>query len=71
MDHLQTQGIASVQAAQSMPMIAYFSMRYGWPNADFANAAYADQCAIALPIFPGMTLADQAAVIESMCSFKP
>jgi len=68
--HLTENGIASVQAAQSMTEIAYYHRRYGWRAADFPNAIMADKSAVALPIFPTLAEADQDRVIAAIRAFK-
>ena len=69
--HLGDRGIASVQGAQAMPMIAYYHRRYGWEPRDYPIAFAADQASVALPIYPGLSQNDQARVVESLRSFQP
>jgi dTDP-4-amino-4,6-dideoxygalactose transaminase len=69
--HLHDNGIAAVQAAQSMAAVAYYRNKYGWKPGDFPNALMADQTSMALPIYPGLTESDQDSVAAALRSFIP
>ena len=42
--------------------------KYGLESDDFPNAHAANDCSISLPLFHGMTGAEQAYVIEQVCA---
>lgn len=69
--HLGEDGIASVQGAQAMATIDFYSRKYGWNPYDFPMAFWADRASVALPVYPDLILDDQEYVIQSMRSFKP
>ncbi len=49
-----------------MTAIDYYRARHGWRDADFPNAVLADRCALALPLFPGMSAAQQETVAAAI-----
>jgi dTDP-4-amino-4,6-dideoxygalactose transaminase len=54
-----------------MASIGYYHRKYGWdPNA-YPAALQADTSTISLPIYPGLSEAEQARVIQAVCSFRP
>jgi dTDP-4-amino-4,6-dideoxygalactose transaminase len=71
LDHLGSYGVASVQAAQAMPTIAFYRRKYGWRPQDFPNAIKADAGSVALPIYPGLSRDSQDRVIDAVRCFVP
>ena len=69
--HLAESGIGAVQGAQSMASVGYYRRKYGWKPGDFPVALMADAQSVALPMFPGLTEADQNRVIRAVRSFHP
>ncbi|MBJ6609719.1 MAG: DegT/DnrJ/EryC1/StrS family aminotransferase [Candidatus Thiothrix moscowensis] len=64
MDSLQQQGISTRPATHSVPMLSFYREKYGHQPADFPNTWAANDCSISLPLFHGMTEAEQDYVIE-------
>jgi perosamine synthetase len=69
MDQLQTAGISTRPATHAVHMLGYYRDEYGHQAADFPNAYAANHCSISLPLFHGMTEAEQGYVIQ--CVLNP
>lgn len=63
MDRLQQHGISTRPATHAVHMLAYYRDKYGLAPEDFPNAYAANDCSISLPLFHGMTEAEQDHVI--------
>jgi perosamine synthetase len=63
MDRLQQRGISTRPATHAVHMLAYYREKYGLSPEDFPNAFAANDCSISLPLFHGMTQAEQDHVI--------
>jgi len=63
MDRLQQQGISTRPATHAVHMLSYYRDKYGLAREDFPNAYAANDCSISLPLFHGMTEAEQDHVI--------
>jgi len=66
MDRLQKAGISTRPATHAVHMLAFYKKKYGLNPEDFPNAWAANDCSISLPLFHGMTDAEQAFVIENV-----
>jgi perosamine synthetase len=67
--HLRADGIASVQAAQSVTSFDYYRRKYSWAPQRFPNAVLADAATISLPIFPGLAESDQDRIVMRVRQF--
>lgn len=63
MDRLQQQGVSTRPATHAVHMLTYYREKYGLTPEDFPNAFAANDCSISLPLFHGMTEAEQDHVI--------
>jgi dTDP-4-amino-4,6-dideoxygalactose transaminase len=64
MDKLQQAGISTRPATHAVHMLTFYRDKYKLKPSDFPNAYAANDCSISLPLFHGMTLAEQDYVIE-------
>ena len=69
MDQLQTAGVSTRPATHAVHMLGYYRDKYGHHAPDFPNAHAANHCSISLPLFHGMTEAEQRYVIQ--CVLDP
>jgi dTDP-4-amino-4,6-dideoxygalactose transaminase len=51
-------------------MLTYYREKYGLAPEDFPNARVANDCSISLPIFHGMTEAEQQYVIQNIVKYN-
>lgn len=70
MDQLQQVGISTRPATHAVHMLSFYREKYGLKPEDFPNAYAANDCSISLPLFHGMTEAEQGFVIEQVCVRK-
>jgi perosamine synthetase len=68
MDELQQAGISTRPATHAVHMLEFYSEKYQLKPEDFPNAWAANDCSISLPLFHGMTEAEQSYVIENVCA---
>ncbi len=68
MDELQQAGISTRPATHAVHMLKYYREKYRIKPEDFPNAWAANDCSISLPLFHGMTEAEQSYVIEKVCA---
>lgn len=66
MDRLQQAGISTRPATHAVHMLTYYRDKYSLQPADFPNAYAANDCSISLPLFHGMTEAEQDFVIRNV-----
>jgi perosamine synthetase len=66
MDRLQQVGISTRPATHAVHMLTFYREKYGLLPADFPNAHAANDCSISLPLFHGMTEAEQHHVIKQV-----
>ena len=66
MDRLQQVGVSTRPATHSVHMLTFYSEKYDLKPTDFPNAYAANDCSISLPLFHGMTQAEQSFVIEQV-----
>ncbi|WP_031434427.1 DegT/DnrJ/EryC1/StrS family aminotransferase [Methylomarinum vadi] len=66
MDHLQQVGVSTRPATHAVHMLSYYRKKYDLQPADFPNAYAANDCSISLPLFHGMTEAEQNYVIQKV-----
>jgi dTDP-4-amino-4,6-dideoxygalactose transaminase len=66
MDRLQKVGISTRPATHAVHMLTFYRDKYGLRPTDFPNAYAANDCSISLPLFNGMTEAEQSFVIEQV-----
>ncbi len=66
MDSLQQRGISTRPATHAVHMLSFYREKYGHQPADFPNAWAANDCSISLPLFHGMTEAEQDYVIKQV-----
>jgi dTDP-4-amino-4,6-dideoxygalactose transaminase len=70
MDHLQQAGISTRPATHAVHMLTFYRNKYKIKPTDYPNAYAANDCSISLPLFHGMTTAEQNYVIEQVVSAK-
>ncbi len=70
MDRLQQAGISTRPATHAVHMLTFYRERYGLVPTDFPNAQAANDCSISLPIFHGMTAAEQQHVIRNVLEYS-
>lgn len=70
MDELLQAGVSTRPATHAVHMLSYYREKYGTKPADFPNAWAANDCSISLPLFHGMTDAEQTHVIEQVLARK-
>jgi len=70
MDHLQQVGISTRPATHAVHMLAFYKHKYELKAEDFPNAHAANDCSISLPLFHGMSEAEQAFVIQQVRNNK-
>jgi perosamine synthetase len=66
MDRLQQKGISTRPATHAVHMLTYYREKYALAPENFPNAYAADHCSISLPLFHGMTDAEQSFVIDAV-----
>lgn len=66
MDKLQQAGISTRPATHAVHMLTYYRDKYGLAPEDFPRAHAANDCSISLPLFHGMTEAEQEYVIAAV-----
>ena len=66
MDRLQQVGISTRPATHAVHMLTFYRDKYGLKPTDFPNAYAANDCSISLPLFHGMTEAEQSFVMEQV-----
>ncbi len=64
MDDLLRNGISTRPATHAVHMLTFYREKYGLQPEDMPNAWAANDCSISLPLFHGMTEAEQAHVIK-------
>lgn len=69
MEQLQQQGISTRPATHAVHMLAYYRQKYQMKPEGFPNAFVANDCSISLPLFHGMTDAEQDFVIDRMLEY--
>jgi len=70
MNRLQQAGISTRPATHAVHMLTFYRERYGLQPEDFPMAYAANDCSISLPLFHGMTGAEQQYVIENVVSYR-
>jgi dTDP-4-amino-4,6-dideoxygalactose transaminase len=70
MDSLQQSGISTRPATHAVHMLAFYREKYELKPSDFPNAWAANDCSISLPIFHGMTEAEQQHVIQNVLEYS-
>jgi len=66
MDDLQQKGISTRPATHAVHMLSYYQKKYEIKSENFINSFVANDCSISLPLFNGMTEAEQNFVIETI-----
>ena len=66
MEELQNVGISTRPATHAVHMLSYYKNKYDIRPTDFPNAYVSNDCSISLPLFHGMSEAEQGYVIESV-----
>lgn len=69
MDRLQQAGISTRPATHAVHMLTFYREKYGLAATDFPNARAANDCSISLPLFHGMTEAEQQHVIRNVLEY--
>ncbi len=70
MDRLQQAGVSTRPATHAVHMLSFYREKYDLQPESFPNAYAANHCSISLPLFHGMTEAEQAYVIERVLENK-
>lgn len=70
MDRLQQAGISTRPATHAVHMLTFYREKYDLKPEDFPMAYAANDCSISLPLFHGMTEAEQQYVIENVLSYS-
>lgn len=68
MDQLQQLGISTRPATHAVHMLSFYQQKYSMTPEDLPGAFAANDCSISLPLFQGMTEAEQDYVIEQVCA---
>jgi dTDP-4-amino-4,6-dideoxygalactose transaminase len=71
MERLQQSGISTRPATHAVHMLSFYRGKYRLEAADFPQAWAANDCSVSLPLFNGMTDAEQAHVIEQVTRLGP
>jgi perosamine synthetase len=71
MDRLLQAGISTRPATHAVHMLSFYRNKYGHSPESFPNAYAANDCSVSLPLFHGMTEAEQAFVIERVLESSP
>ena len=66
MEHLQAASIQTRPGTHAVHRLGYYKNRYGYQASDFPNACLAEDTTITLPIFPGMTDAEQDFIVKEV-----
>lgn len=66
MDRLQQAGVSTRPATHAVHMLQFYREKYGLKPDDFPNAWVANDCSISLPLFHGMSQAEQEHVIQQV-----
>jgi len=66
MDRLAEQGIQTRPGTHAVHRLGYYARKYGLRPEEFPNACAAEDTSITLPIFPGMSEADQDYVVTAL-----
>ena len=64
MEALQQEGISTRPATHAVHMLSYYKNKYDIRPTDFPNAYMSNDCSISLPLFHGMSEAEQTYVID-------
>lgn len=70
MDRLQQAGISTRPATHAVHMLTYYRDKYGLAPERFPRAFAANDCSISLPLFHGMTDAEQQYVIDHVLNYS-
>jgi dTDP-4-amino-4,6-dideoxygalactose transaminase len=68
METLQADGVQTRPGTHAVHRLGYYARRYGLRPDDFPAACSAEDTTITLPLFPGMTDADQDRVAERLAA---
>lgn len=71
MDRLQTSGVSTRPATHAVHMLSFYRTKYRLAAEDFPKAWAANDCSLSLPLFNGMTEAEQVHVIEQVTRLGP
>ncbi len=66
MDRLADKGIQTRPGTHAVHRLGYYARKYGLRPEEFPNACAAEDTSITLPIFPGMSEADQGYVVAAL-----
>ncbi len=69
MAHLEEQKISVRQGTHAVHTLKYYQSKYGLADHDFPASYIADRLSITLPLFVGITEADQERVVETIRAF--
>jgi len=70
MEYLMEKGISTRPGTHAVHMLKFYSEKYGIKPEDFYNSLIADQCSIALPLYPTMKEEEFNYIINSIKNFK-
>jgi perosamine synthetase len=71
MDRLHTAGVSTRPATHAVHMLSFYRDKYRLRAEDFPSAMAANDCSLSLPLFNGMTEAEQAYVIAQVTRLGP
>ena len=71
MDYLQQNGVSTRPGTHAVHLLKYFSNKYSLKLEDYPNAAIADKCTIAFPLFYSLTDEEFDYIIKTIKSYKP
>lgn len=63
---LEDIGIATRQGTHAVHMLGYYAKRFGYVPEDYINAYACDRLSITLPLYVGMTKADQEYIVKAI-----
>ncbi len=66
MEQMQQQGVSTRPATHAVHMLSYYREKYNFAPEKFPNSYAANHCSFSLPLFHGMTEAEQNHVIEQV-----
>jgi dTDP-4-amino-4,6-dideoxygalactose transaminase len=66
MDRLAEKGIQTRPGTHAVHRLGYYAGKYGLRPQQFPNASLAENTSITLPIFPGMSEAEQDYVVAAL-----
>jgi perosamine synthetase len=64
--HLTERGIAAIQSGQVLPALDYYAQRVDWRPGAYPGAEGLDATSLTIPLFPGLSEADQERIVVAV-----